>query len=162
MLAFMEERLKQGIQDLSSFDKYKKEVLSGSLDWTPMHTSELFWRQSVSAFEDKDFQILRVLLKLIESSREVGGAGQGDRRGGGGGALLLGGRGGRLGLLVCTCAHGRLQGWRGSHRSSALCLPAAGWRPAPPTPTHPSYPPRPCACRCARWPWPATTWASSS
>lgn len=24
---------------LSSFDIYKKEMLSGSLDWTPMHTS---------------------------------------------------------------------------------------------------------------------------
>jgi hypothetical protein len=24
---------------LSSFEIYKKEVLSGSLDWTPMHTS---------------------------------------------------------------------------------------------------------------------------
>jgi hypothetical protein len=73
MLAFMEERLKVGIQELSSYDKYKKEVLSGCLDWTPMHTSELFWRQNVQQFEDKDFQILRVLLKLIESSREVSG-----------------------------------------------------------------------------------------
>lgn len=26
-------------QVLSSFEVYKKEVLSGSLDWTPMHTS---------------------------------------------------------------------------------------------------------------------------
>ena len=26
-------------QVLSSFEIYKKEVLSGSLDWTPMHTS---------------------------------------------------------------------------------------------------------------------------
>ncbi len=76
MLAFMEERLKLGIQELSSYDKYKKEVLSGCLDWTPMHTSELFWRQNVALFEDKDFQILRVVLKLIESSREVSAGGQ--------------------------------------------------------------------------------------
>jgi hypothetical protein len=79
MLGFMDERLREGIQELSSFDKYKKEVLSGCLDWTPMHTSELFWRQNVSSFEDKDFQILRVLLKLIESSREVGGGGAAGR-----------------------------------------------------------------------------------
>jgi V-type H+-transporting ATPase subunit H len=35
-----------------------------------MHTSEPFWRQNVQAFEDKDFQLLRVLLKLLETSRD--------------------------------------------------------------------------------------------
>lgn len=70
-LDVMDEKLKEGIQILSSFEKYKKEVLSGSLDWSPMHTSETFWRQNIDKFEDKDFQILRVLLKLIEASREM-------------------------------------------------------------------------------------------
>ena len=32
--------LKENIQMLSSFEKYKKEVLGDSLDWTPMHTSQ--------------------------------------------------------------------------------------------------------------------------
>lgn len=45
--------------------------MSGILDWTPMHTSELFWRQNIDRFEEKDFQVLRVLLKLLEASREV-------------------------------------------------------------------------------------------
>lgn len=36
-----------------------------------MHTSEEFWRQNVDKFEERDFQILRVLLKLLEASREV-------------------------------------------------------------------------------------------
>ena len=36
--AYDAERL-QNAQVLSSFEIYKKEVLSGSLDWTPMHTS---------------------------------------------------------------------------------------------------------------------------
>ena len=26
------------------------------LDWTPMHTSELFWRQNIDKFEEKDFR----------------------------------------------------------------------------------------------------------
>lgn len=56
---------------LTSWDKYRKEVLSGSLDWSPMHTSEAFWRQNADKFEEKDFQLLRVLLKLLESSRET-------------------------------------------------------------------------------------------
>lgn len=46
-------------------------MLSGSLDWSPMHSSEGFWRSHVDKFEDKDFQLLRVLLKLLESSRET-------------------------------------------------------------------------------------------
>lgn len=72
LLAFLDEALKAGITVLSSFEKYRKEVLSGSLDWSPMHTSDLFWKTNIDKFEEKDFQILRVLLKLIEASREVG------------------------------------------------------------------------------------------
>jgi V-type H+-transporting ATPase subunit H len=71
VLASLDEKLKENMVVLSSFDKYKKEVLSGSLEWGPMHTNELFWRQNVEKFEDKDFQVLRVLLKLLEASREV-------------------------------------------------------------------------------------------
>ena len=47
------------------------QVLSGSLDWSAMHTSADFWRENVSKFEEKDYQILRVLLKLLEASRDV-------------------------------------------------------------------------------------------
>lgn len=31
---------------------------------------EQFWRENVGLFEERDFQILRVLLKLLESSRQ--------------------------------------------------------------------------------------------
>ena len=71
LLDWLEDKLAEDIQLLSSFDKYKREVLGGSLDWSPMHTSDQFWRENTAAFEEKDFQILRVLLKLVESSREV-------------------------------------------------------------------------------------------
>ena len=39
LLTWLEDELRAHIAELSSFDVYKKEVLSGSLDWTPMHTS---------------------------------------------------------------------------------------------------------------------------
>lgn len=71
MLQFLDTKLKEGIQTLSSFDMYKKEVASGALDWTHMHTSDKFWKDNIDKFEEKDFQVLRMLLKLIESSREV-------------------------------------------------------------------------------------------
>ena len=71
VLEGLQEKLDESIQLLSSFDKYKREVLAGSLDWTPMHTSDQFWRENAAKFEDKDFQVLRVLLKLLESGRDV-------------------------------------------------------------------------------------------
>ena len=57
---------------MSNFDKYRKEVASGQLDWSPMHTSEVFWRENIDKMEERDFLVLRGLLKLLESSREVG------------------------------------------------------------------------------------------
>lgn len=69
-LEWLRERLAENIRLLSSWDKYKKEVLSGTLDWSPMHNSEAFWLENGAHLEDKDFQILRVLLKLLETSRD--------------------------------------------------------------------------------------------
>jgi V-type H+-transporting ATPase subunit H len=71
VLSYMEEKLKEGIRTLSNFEKYRQEVLAGSLEWSPMHKSVVFWKENVDKFEEKDFQILRVLLKLIESSQET-------------------------------------------------------------------------------------------
>ncbi len=56
-LEWLKEKLAEDIKLLSSWDKYKKEVLSGSLDWSPMHTSEQFWVENASKFEERDFQV---------------------------------------------------------------------------------------------------------
>ena len=71
LLDVLGERLAENIQLLSSFDKYKREVLGGNLDWGPMHTSDQFWRENTAKLEEKDFQVIRVLLKLLETSRDV-------------------------------------------------------------------------------------------
>ena len=71
LLDVLAEQLAENIQLLSSFDKYKREVLGGNLDWGPMHTNEQFWRDNTAKLEEKDFQIIRVLLKLLETSRDV-------------------------------------------------------------------------------------------
>lgn len=70
-LEVLEERLAANVQLLSSFDKYKREILSGNLDWGPMHTTEQFWRDNSTKLEEKDYQIMRVLLKHLETSRDV-------------------------------------------------------------------------------------------
>ncbi|PIA26328.1 hypothetical protein AQUCO_09500058v1 [Aquilegia coerulea] len=66
----LEEGMKDNIKKLSSFDKYKQEILLGHLDWSPMHKDPIFWRENHSNFEDNDFQILRVLITILETSSD--------------------------------------------------------------------------------------------
>ena len=54
----LEEGLKDKIWKLSSFDKYKQEVLLGHLEWNPMHKEANFWRENVSSLKENDFQVL--------------------------------------------------------------------------------------------------------
>ena len=56
-LEWLKEKLADNIKLLSSWDKYKKEVLSGSLEWSPMHTSEGFWLENSPKFEERDCQV---------------------------------------------------------------------------------------------------------
>ncbi|GER55561.1 v-type proton ATPase subunit H [Striga asiatica] len=62
--------LKDNIKQLSSFDKYKQEVLLGHLDWSPMHKDPIFWRDNIANFEEHDFQILRVLITILDTSTD--------------------------------------------------------------------------------------------
>lgn len=66
----LEEGLKDNIKKLSSFDKYKQEVLLGHLDWSPMHKDPIFWRENITTFEENDFQILRVLITILDTSND--------------------------------------------------------------------------------------------
>lgn len=66
----LEEGLKDNIKKLSSFDKYKQEVLLGHLDWSPMHKDPIFWRENITTFEENDFQILRVIITILDTSND--------------------------------------------------------------------------------------------
>ncbi|KAK9735865.1 hypothetical protein RND81_04G233700 [Saponaria officinalis] len=66
----LEEGMKDNMKKLSSFDKYKQEVLLGHLDWTPVHKDAFFWRENITNFEEHDFQILRVLITILDTSSD--------------------------------------------------------------------------------------------
>lgn len=70
-LNFLEQGLKDNIKKLSSFDKYKQEVLLGHLEWSPMHKDPGFWRENMTNFEENDFQILRVLITILDTSGDA-------------------------------------------------------------------------------------------
>lgn len=57
--------LDQYIEDISSFDEYRQEVLSGRLQWTPVHESEKFWKENLNKLEQDNFFIIRELIKLL-------------------------------------------------------------------------------------------------
>lgn len=42
----------------SSFEMYKKEIMSGNLDWTPVHKSERFWKENAHLFEEDKYKLL--------------------------------------------------------------------------------------------------------
>lgn len=60
----LEAGLKDNIKRLSSFDKYKQEVLLGHLDWSPMHKDPFFWRDNINNFEENDFQVCFLHLSI--------------------------------------------------------------------------------------------------
>ncbi|XP_072975043.1 probable V-type proton ATPase subunit H [Typha angustifolia] len=66
----LEGGLKENIKRLSSFEKYKQEVLLGHLDWSPMHKDLGFWRENITNFEENDFQILHVLMTILDASSD--------------------------------------------------------------------------------------------
>ncbi|KAF4357402.1 hypothetical protein F8388_017862 [Cannabis sativa] len=63
----LEENLNK-IKDLKSFDIYKKEVLIGRLDWSPIRKDFTFWSNNIAQFEENNFQILRVLITILDTS----------------------------------------------------------------------------------------------
>lgn len=67
---FLKEKLEASVQDLSSFDEYATEVKSGRLEWSPVHRSAQFWRENASRLNEKNYELLRMLVHLLETSQD--------------------------------------------------------------------------------------------
>lgn len=67
---FLSDELTLSVHDLSSYDEYYSEVRSGRLQWSPVHKSEKFWRENAQKFNDKQFEVVKILIKLLESSHD--------------------------------------------------------------------------------------------
>jgi len=59
--------LANNILVLTSWDEYKKEVLSRELEWTTVHRSEKFWQENFHKFEEDNHKILLILKELLSS-----------------------------------------------------------------------------------------------
>uniref|UniRef100_A0A8C6LV67 V-type proton ATPase subunit H n=1 Tax=Nothobranchius furzeri TaxID=105023 RepID=A0A8C6LV67_NOTFU len=67
-IKFLLERLGESVQDLSSFDEYSSELKSGRLEWSPVHKSEKFWRENAIRLNEKNYELLKILTRLLEVS----------------------------------------------------------------------------------------------
>src|ERR1700684_4447911 len=72
----------------STYDEYSSELQSGHLSWTPVHESDMFWKENTTKLNDNNFQQLqyvclvapyltqtthhrcRVLVELLKNSQD--------------------------------------------------------------------------------------------
>jgi len=70
-IQFLEKNLEPIMNAMSSFDRFKQEILAGKIDPTsPSHKSERFWRENFARFEEGDKEVLRKLKEIIELEKE--------------------------------------------------------------------------------------------
>merc|ERR1719327_2072738 len=69
-IEYLTEKLNASVQDLSSFDEYVTEIKSGRLEWSPVHRSEKFWRENAHHLNDKNYELLKILIQLLETSAD--------------------------------------------------------------------------------------------
>jgi len=69
-IEFLKEKMEASVQDLSSYDEYVTEVRSGRLEWSPVHRSEKFWRENAIRLNEKNYELLKILIQLLESTRD--------------------------------------------------------------------------------------------
>jgi V-type H+-transporting ATPase subunit H len=74
-LNYLYDFLNKEAAKMSTWDEYLSEVKSGKLEWSPVHTSEQFWRQVVAKegrFHEKDYEVLRHLTKILNGIAPTG------------------------------------------------------------------------------------------
>lgn len=69
-LEFLQQKLQESVHDLSSFDEYVTEVKSGRLEWSPVHKSDRFWRENAMRLNEKNYELLKILVRLLESCKD--------------------------------------------------------------------------------------------
>ena len=67
-LTIARDELTKIVASLSTFDEYQSELRSGKLEWSPSHLSEQFWKQNAARLNEHDYELLRILSRLMSTS----------------------------------------------------------------------------------------------
>lgn len=95
------EALESNDTALTAVDRYRRELRSGSLRWSGLHTAS-FWEENNALFEQKNFEVIRALAAIL-GARGVQEGGSGSGSGSGGASESKGGEdgsGGSAGALA--------------------------------------------------------------
>lgn len=57
--------------EMSTFDEYRTELISGKLEWSPVHKSERFWRENAVKLNDNKHALVKVLVQQLKSPEPV-------------------------------------------------------------------------------------------
>lgn len=70
-LEILQNALEKKVNDLSSFDIYKNELLSKKLDWnTPSHKSERFWKANILRFDEDNYKVAHILADILKDKNQ--------------------------------------------------------------------------------------------
>jgi len=69
-LQYLKDELGAHFQNLTTYDEYTSELASGHLSWSPPHSSDTFWSENASKLNEKDYQQLKALVKLLNESKD--------------------------------------------------------------------------------------------
>lgn len=67
LLKTLHAKLQAHVDGKGTWDEYRKELLSGHLDWTPAHRSKAFWTENHNKLCDNDFMALKSLIVVLQS-----------------------------------------------------------------------------------------------
>jgi len=62
----MAAQISSEVNEMSNFERYERELQTGSLSWGFIHSSK-FWSENVMKFESNDFRALKLLASLLQS-----------------------------------------------------------------------------------------------
>ena len=48
----------------STYDEYSSELQSGHLSWTPVHESDMFWKENATKLNDNNHLLLKYVSKI--------------------------------------------------------------------------------------------------
>ncbi|CCW70353.1 unnamed protein product [Phytomonas sp. Hart1] len=66
----LEDALESSMEVLTSFSEYRGEVLTGVLEWSPVHTNERFWIDNAHRFDENDYEVVIALGTIILQTKD--------------------------------------------------------------------------------------------
>ncbi|KAI8916734.1 ATPase, V1 complex, subunit H [Powellomyces hirtus] len=70
-LQYLKEEMTKNVANLSTWEEYDAEVRSGKLEWSPSHLSEQFWKQYANKLSERDFELLKLLSRIVATSQST-------------------------------------------------------------------------------------------